>query len=34
MICDLPNKIGTAIFFNLTLYFMTVSLLLITSALR
>jgi hypothetical protein len=23
MICDLPNKIGTAIGFNLTLYFMT-----------
>lgn len=23
MICDLPNKIGTSIFFNLTLYFMT-----------
>ena len=25
MICDLPNKIGTAIFFNITLYFITVS---------
>jgi ATP-binding cassette subfamily G (WHITE) protein 2 (PDR) len=25
MICDLPNKIGGAIFFNLTLYFMTVN---------
>jgi ATP-binding cassette, subfamily G (WHITE), member 2, PDR len=25
MICDLPNKIGTAIFFNLALYFMTAS---------
>lgn len=23
MICDLPNKIGTAIAFNLALYFMT-----------
>lgn len=23
MICDLPNKIATAIFFNLTLYFLT-----------
>src|SRR5436190_22925648 len=23
MICDLPNKIGTSIFFNLTLYFLT-----------
>ena len=23
MICDLPNKIGTSVFFNLTLYFMT-----------
>jgi ABC-type multidrug transport system permease subunit len=25
MICDLPNKIGTAVFFNITLYFITVS---------
>ena len=23
MICDLPNKLTTSIFFNLTLYFMT-----------